>query len=114
MSFLTALYTKWVKPLWTAVTRIAATVIQLIANLFTKVAAWHQHKLATDPRYAVALVTLGGAIGRIVLPIQWVIGFIGDLMREIFRKIDVRTQHTRVWDPEEDLDGWALPNGALH
>ena len=104
MSFLKALYTKWIKPLWTAVTKVVEKGVDKLATRVAKIVAWHQNKLATDPRYAVALVTLGGAIGRILLPIQWVIGFFGDLIREIFTTVTQpsTSRELEAWDDEQD------------
>jgi hypothetical protein len=104
MSFLKAIYAKWVKPLWTVVTKMLDKALKIVTELVTKVVAWHQLKLATDPRYAVALVTLGGAVGRILLPLQWVIGFFGDLIREIFTKVAEprSSQELEAWGDEED------------
>jgi hypothetical protein len=103
MSFLKAIYAKWVKPLWTAVTKVLDKALKIVTELVTKVIAWHQLKLATDPRYAVALVTLGGAVGRILLPIQWVIGFFGDLIREIFSTRHSQSSQLEIesWDEED-------------
>ena len=104
MSFLKAIYAKWIKPLWTAVTKVIEKGVDLLSTLVAKIVSWHQNKLATDPRYAVALVTLGGAIGRILLPIQWVIGFFGDLIREIFTTVSQPSsgRELEAWDDEED------------
>lgn len=111
MSFLKSIYKKWVTPLWLAVTRAVSRVTGLFARIVGRVLSWHEHKLATDPRYAVALVTLGGALGRILLPIQWVIGFVGDLIREMFKLIEPRPAYVGGWDDDDEFDSRPLPRG---